>query len=60
MINEKMQKALNNQVNAEVYAAYLYLSMSAYFEMINLPGRQLDALPVTGRSWACDENIYSY
>ena len=38
MISEKMQKSLNNQVNAEFYAAYLYLSMSAYFEAINLPG----------------------
>jgi len=38
MISEKMQDALNEQVNAELYSAYLYLSMSAYFESINLPG----------------------
>jgi len=38
MISEKMQDALNGQINAELYSAYLYLSMSAYFESANLPG----------------------
>ncbi len=30
MISDKMTKALNDQVNAELYSAYLYLSMSGY------------------------------
>jgi len=38
MIGEKMQEALNEQINAELYSAYLYLSMVAYFESVNLPG----------------------
>ena len=38
MLSEKMQQALNDQINAEVWSAYLYLSMSAYFESLNLPG----------------------
>ena len=38
MINEKMTQALNNQINAELYSAYLYFSMAAYFESVNLPG----------------------
>lgn len=38
MISEKMQKAVNAQINAELYSAYLYLSMSAYFQSLNLPG----------------------
>lgn len=38
MIGKKMQDALNEQVNAEFYSAYLYLSMVAYFESVNLPG----------------------
>lgn len=38
MISEKMQDALNKQLNAELYAAYLYFSMTAYFENLNLPG----------------------
>jgi ferritin len=38
MINEKMQKALNKQINAELYSSYLYLSMQAYFKSLNLAG----------------------
>lgn len=38
ILSEKIQKALNSQINTEMYSAYLYLSMSAYFESINLPG----------------------
>jgi ferritin len=38
MIGEKMIKALNDQLNAELYSSYLYLSMSAYFQSINLKG----------------------
>jgi ferritin len=38
MINAKMEKALNAQLNAEFYSAYLYLSMAAYFESANLAG----------------------
>jgi len=38
MISGKMQEALNEQINAEMYSAYLYLSMSAYFESENLAG----------------------
>lgn len=38
MISTKMQKALNGQLNAELYSAYLYLSMAAYFESTNLSG----------------------
>ena len=38
MISKKMEDALNNQVNAELYSAYLYLSMAACFESMNLPG----------------------
>lgn len=38
MVSEKMQDALNKQLNAELYSAYLYLAMSAYFEDSDLPG----------------------
>ena len=38
MLNEQMEKALNDQVNAELYSGYLYLSMSSYFSDKNLPG----------------------
>jgi ferritin len=38
MLNKEMEKALNAQVNAEMYSAYLYLSMSAYFQSKSLGG----------------------
>ena len=38
MINEKIQDAFNKQINEETFSAYLYWSMSAWFESINLPG----------------------
>ncbi len=37
-ISKKMAEALNGQINAELYSAYVYLSMSAYFESVDLPG----------------------
>ena len=38
MLSDKMQKALNGQLNAELYSSYLYLSMNAYFKSVNLDG----------------------
>ena len=38
MISKKIEGALNDQINAEIYSAYLYLSMVAYFESVNLTG----------------------
>ncbi len=38
MIKERVLKALNLQLNAELYSSYLYLAMEAYFESIELNG----------------------
>lgn len=38
MLKERVLKALNEQINAEQYSAFLYLSMSAWFENQGLPG----------------------
>ncbi|MFO7902665.1 MAG: ferritin [Planctomycetota bacterium] len=38
MFNARIQEAFNDQLNAELYSAYLYLSMSAYFDSQNLAG----------------------
>jgi ferritin len=38
MLSDKMQEALNGQLVAELYSAYLYLSMAAYFDAAGLPG----------------------
>ncbi len=38
MLKPAIQDALNKQINEELYSAYLYLSMAAYFESTNLKG----------------------
>lgn len=38
MIKEKMEQALNEQLNAELFSSYLYLSMSGVLERMGLPG----------------------
>jgi ferritin len=38
MLKPEMEQALDEQINAELYSAYLYLSMSAHFQSINLMG----------------------
>lgn len=38
MIKKEVLDAINAQINAESYSAYLYLSMAAYFEDMGLSG----------------------
>lgn len=38
MLNQTMQDALNEQINREFYAFYVYLSMAAHFDAQNLTG----------------------
>jgi len=38
MLNPKMEMELNKQINEELYSAYLYQSMAAYFAANNLNG----------------------
>ncbi len=38
MLNKEIEKALNEQINAEMWSAYLYLSMAAYCHSIRLTG----------------------
>ena len=38
MLSQQMQEALNDQINAEYFSSYLYLSMAAHCEAINLQG----------------------
>lgn len=37
-MNENMQKAFNDQINAEFYSEYLYLAMRSFFEEKHLTG----------------------
>lgn len=38
LINKKIEESINKQINRELYSAYLYLGMAAYFESIGLLG----------------------
>jgi ferritin len=38
MLKKTVQDAINEQINKELYSAYLYLAMAAYFDANNLPG----------------------
>ena len=38
MLSDRLQDAINRQINNELYSAHLYLSMSAYFESLDLNG----------------------
>lgn len=38
MLSQPVQDAMNTQIKNELYSAYLYLSMAAYFESKTLPG----------------------
>ena len=54
MLSDKIRDALNDQINAELYSAYIYLAMSAYFEDTNLPGAaNWMAGSVSGRAFPC-------
>jgi len=37
-LEDKMSDALNEQINKEIFSAYLYYSMAAYFDSLNLEG----------------------
>jgi ferritin len=38
MLSQPVQDAINDQIQKELYSAYVYLSMAAYFEAENLTG----------------------
>ena len=38
MLGTKIQDAFNEQMNAEFHSSFLYLSMSAYLQALNLKG----------------------
>ena len=38
MLKNNIQDAINEQINKELYSAYLYLAMAADFDAKNLPG----------------------
>ena len=51
MLSKTMEKALNEQINAEFYSSYMYLSMSTYFDSIGLPGAATWMQAQTQEEW---------
>ena len=55
MFSEKMRDAINEQINKELYSAYLYQSMMAHFEAIGLQG-----IATWMRVQSMEETLHAY
>jgi len=60
MVSEKLLKALNDQVNAEYYSAYLYLVMSASADRLGLKGTSKWMFAQAQEEMAHGTRIYQY
>lgn len=60
MLSDKIQAALNQQMNAELYSSYLYLSMAAYFEAENYNGFSRWMTLQSQEEYGHAMKIYSY
>ncbi len=60
MIHEKMEKAINDQINWELFSAYLYFSMAAYFDSVNLKGFSGWMMVQTMEEQAHTKKFYDY
>ena len=60
MISQKLTKALSDQVNAEYYSAYLYLSMSACAEQLGFKGTAHWLFAQAQEEMAHGTNMYRY
>ncbi len=60
MLNDKIQKALNAQMNFEMSSSYLYLSMAAYFESENYNGFAQWMKVQSGEEYGHAMKFYTY
>ena len=60
MLKPKIQEALNNQINAEISSAYLYLSMAAYFESRNFRGMAKWMRAQSHEEWSHAAKFYAF
>ena len=61
MLKDKIQKALNAQMNFELSSSYLYLAMAAYFQSENLNGFAQWMKVQSGEEYGhADENLRLY
>jgi ferritin len=57
MLSKKIEDVLNEQINAELYSAYLYFSMGAYFRSVKLNGFAMDGKSGKRRRSTCKKDI---
>ncbi|MCX6167767.1 MAG: ferritin [Ignavibacteriales bacterium] len=60
MISDKMQKALNDQINAEIFSSYLYLAMAAHLESENWNGMAAWMKIQSGEEYGHAMKFYKY
>ena len=60
MLSQNLTKALSDQVNAEYYSAYLYLSMSACADQMGLKGAAHWLFAQAQEEMAHGTNMYQY
>jgi ferritin len=60
MLTRKLHDAINQQINAELYSAYLYLSMQAYLLSVNLPGSAKWMSVQVQEEWAHAMKLFNY
>jgi ferritin len=60
MISDAMRKRLNEQINRELYSSYLYLSLSAHAERVNLKGTAAWFMAKHGEEMAHALKMYRY
>ena len=59
-IGKRMEQAINDQIQAELYSSYLYLSMAAYFESRNLKGCAHWMKKQAEEEWGHGMRMYGY
>ena len=60
MFNEKLKKAINEQINKEFYSSYLYLAMAAHFDANALPGFAHWMKAQAAEEWEHGMKFYGY
>ncbi len=60
MISKTLQTTINNQIQAEIFSSYLYLSMSAYCEMNNFLGASKWFKMQSEEEWAHAMKFYNF
>lgn len=60
MVKEKIEKAINMQINVEMYSSYLYLSMATYFRVNNFNGFSKWMEVQSKEEWGHAMKFYDY